>query len=485
MNVPPRKGAGDSLDSSAPPGAGETICNKEANATKRLLRLAIVLIGCLCAGAQAAERETFNYTITATGTSNVITHPVVRFTYTVTGTGTEMWTELVSTNRNLNFKVENTESGTTADTFPFVVLFTGNASLRYNLVGKPSNLVTRGVRSRMSLEQDGVVLCSADTGTEGQSRSGTCRFDAVAGLTYLVHLFTSGELGEGRASVTVSLPDQVEATFVAQRSAQDQREGSVGAMDGEKEIGPVGVGAFPRPERGGEVSDVTYAIDDDNPEVSTWIRDEAVFARTSYSETMRAPWSATQSGSGSVESGMDATLVSQSTLVAPNADTEWSVVDDNPRVATWMQGRDLFARTIAVDPPSFHSADFRSPQWVIDATETGRVLSYWRAGAYHANAAGLDGFAAGAGPAGAKPHSADFREPFWRIDDTEMNRVLSYWRAGGYQTDPRGADGYAPAERIGLLVSGPFVTSPTAEPRTPDVRLPASRPPTRGGNQIK
>ncbi len=100
---------------------------------------------------------------------------------------------------------------------------------------------------------------------------------------------------------------------------------------------------------------------------------------------------------------------------------------------------------LLVEPLLHHSADYREPFWVIDGTEVNRVLSYWRAGAYHPNLAGADGYAPGSGATGNSPrHSADYRTPHWLIDGTEVNRVLSYWRAGGYHPNPEGADGYAP-----------------------------------------
>ncbi len=92
----------------------------------------------------------------------------------------------------------------------------------------------------------------------------------------------------------------------------------------------------------------------------------------------------------------------------------------------------------------YHTADYRAPFWQVDGTEVNRVLSYWRAGAYHCDAAGADGFAPGAGATNGPRHGADYRAPYWIIDGTEVNRVLSYWRAGGYHRDTTGVDGYAP-----------------------------------------
>ncbi|OGV84532.1 MAG: hypothetical protein A3K19_32845 [Lentisphaerae bacterium RIFOXYB12_FULL_65_16] len=102
----------------------------------------------------------------------------------------------------------------------------------------------------------------------------------------------------------------------------------------------------------------------------------------------------------------------------------------------------------APDPVSlalqvYHTADYRDSRWVIDGTEVNRVLAYWRAGAYHVDAAGLDGFVAGAGSTSGGYHAADYRDTRWVIDGTEVNRVLAYWRAGAYHADAVGLDGYA------------------------------------------
>ena len=92
----------------------------------------------------------------------------------------------------------------------------------------------------------------------------------------------------------------------------------------------------------------------------------------------------------------------------------------------------------------YHTADYRTPFWQMDGTEVNRVLSYWRAGGYHRDPVGVDGFAPGPGATNGARHAADFREASWMIDGTEVNRVLSYWRAGGYHRDTNGVDGYAP-----------------------------------------
>ena len=109
---------------------------------------------------------------------------------------------------------------------------------------------------------------------------------------------------------------------------------------------------------------------------------------------------------------------------------------------------------LLVDPLSdYHTADYRDPRWTIDGTEVNRVLSYWRASGYHPDSLGVDGYAPGSGQPGNAPrHSADYRQTYWVIDGTEVNRVLSYWRAGGYHVDSQGVDGFAPgAPSAGIM----------------------------------
>lgn len=101
---------------------------------------------------------------------------------------------------------------------------------------------------------------------------------------------------------------------------------------------------------------------------------------------------------------------------------------------------------------SFHNADFRDLRWIIDGTEMNRVLSYWRAGGYHPESLGADGYAAGVGATTGNRHSADYRETFWVLDGTEVNRVLSYWRAGAYHVEALGADGYAAGPKPAAIV---------------------------------
>jgi hypothetical protein len=125
----------------------------------------------------------------------------------------------------------------------------------------------------------------------------------------------------------------------------------------------------------------------------------------------------------------------------------------------------------------YHSADYRadvsgstSGQFrKIDSTEINRVLAYWRYG-YKPDAAGLDGFVATSGYAGAGGrHSADYDETPWQISTDEAALVLEYWRQGGYHADPEGEDGYAstrPGPGPSLLMFSSFAMDLLLSPGT-------------------
>ncbi|NCA91612.1 MAG: hypothetical protein EOM92_22700, partial [Gammaproteobacteria bacterium] len=50
---------------------------------------------------------------------------------------------------------------------------------------------------------------------------------------------------------------------------------------------------------------------------------------------------------------------------------------------------------LILDGILYHSADYRDARWQIDSSEASRVLAYWRAGVYHVEASGEDGYAPG------------------------------------------------------------------------------------------
>ena len=70
-------------------------------------------------------------------------------------------------------------------------------------------------------------------------------------------------------------------------------------------------------------------------------------------------------------------------------------------------------------------------------------------------------------------YTADYESPFWQIDGSEVNRVLAYWRAGAYHPDLTGLDGYAPGPMVPTAV-GP--TPMAAAVPTPMAAVAVSSP---------
>lgn len=423
------------------------------------------VLAMLVSSAWAQQSEPFDYTIIATGTRDSITRPPVPFTYVVTGTGTEVWNETVTTNViHSKYEIENGRSDEIRREYPFIPTLSGKGSIWYGLRAKGGR--TGGFAS-IYVATGNKTLCSrVETGNVNVMFATGCDFDVLAGNLYTVHTLIRAGDNEGYAHVEIRLPGKAIVTYRALRTASDTHSASVSAQEGQKAIAPIGVNAVPKPEKGGLITGVSYAVSDDHPQVDTRIENSVVIASTTYTETKRSPWMSSASGSASITAIEGTKQIAQTTLAASNGDTVWTVTDDNPSVETWMDGNMLFARVIGFDSLTYHTADFQSPRWQIDDTEINRVLSYWRAGAYHANAEGLDGFAPGVGPTGPPRHSADYREPFWQIDDTELNRVLAYWRAGGYLSDSQGVDGFAPGGASSAMQTVDFIESVATKEHT-------------------
>jgi peptidoglycan hydrolase-like protein with peptidoglycan-binding domain len=133
---------------------------------------------------------------------------------------------------------------------------------------------------------------------------------------------------------------------------------------------------------------------------------------------------------------------SQSQNVVPNY---YVYTSDNPSYAKGVSSQVSVQSVSTATTASnniYHSADYNH-DWKIDGTELNRVLSYQRAGGYHIDSTGYDGFAAGYdGNHSGLYHSADYNHD-WLISQIEADRVLSYWRAGGYKVQTGTEDGFA------------------------------------------
>ena len=282
------------------------------------------------------QAETFRYTITATGTQNL----EEKFNYTVTATGTETWTEMVDGTSRFTIEASG-RSSPNPKLQAFVPSRSGSALLSYDLTG----LNSRTWISLLDRELcGGIVTFTGSTWIISE-----CRSDVVAGQTYVVGVATpniwSGS--EPRATTTLTYPTRESKTLTAVRTATETREGKVTAADGDKVIGQITL--VPRAEKGGTIGSVSYQVTDDSSRVETRTQGNTVLAKTL--NTQKQPWSAQETGSGSVGAVEGDKFIAASTLVAPNKDTQWSVVDDNANVETRMQGNQLFARVVAANRP--------------------------------------------------------------------------------------------------------------------------------------
>ena len=339
-------------------------------------------------GRAASVSEPFSYTITATGSQSVVSYPAQAFAYTVTGTGTESWSETVVTNQIKSYLVQNS-TWSAVEYFPFMPTLTGKASVSYNLKGKVGNIYgVRGVASVISLQTDGTIFWSDSTVGMNDWKSGSHTFDVLNGKSYTLILSTSGNRGEGYAGASLRLPAQVTVTLTAKRTGQDTRSATVSATEGDKEVGPVSVGAYPKAQQGGYISGVTYTIEDNNANVITRIQNQTVFANTSYAETNQTPWSATESGQGSVALEEGLKFIAVSTLVAPNGDTRWSVSNDHTTVQTTMEGNKLYAQLRASPLQVTVQSSPQGRSFTVDGTPYTSAQTFtWISGSSHAIAA--------------------------------------------------------------------------------------------------
>ncbi|MEM3514681.1 MAG: fibronectin type III domain-containing protein [Candidatus Hadarchaeum sp.] len=357
----------------------------------------------------------FNYTITATGTENVCTYPDQNFSWTVTGTGTESWmmecglldnqeVDVSGVMENKTFYLyppagitirlwdytvnysENggKDNGTYLDTENnrlVIKVYTGGGysgstpyggayRATYRIYGIDQQQITTVLLGEWSISVYGYkeyrqfyftappysIITSwsytVDYSLYGGSDGGSYIDYRKDSHKLVIRAYTGGSGTWSKLNGLYYATYRIYGIRLQQTStvtATDSGSGSVNALEGIKDMGAFD--AYPSPLHGGVITDVTYTIVDDNPYVDTWIANGHVYARTSYSEEIIQPWSATETGSGSVNSDEGNKYIATSTLVAPNGDTSWSVSNDNPlHVNTWMDGNKLYASVINTPP---------------------------------------------------------------------------------------------------------------------------------------
>jgi len=99
---------------------------------------------------------------------------------------------------------------------------------------------------------------------------------------------------------------------------------------------------------------------------------------------------------------------------------------------------------IRVGTVPHHSADYSPADFRIALSELLRIVQFYNVGDYHCNAAGEDGYAAGAGDKSCSPHSADYNPQDWNISLRELLRVIQFYNSSAYHADTNSEDGFAP-----------------------------------------
>ena len=335
------------------------------------------LISHLITIANAGTVFSFGYTITASGTQNINIYPDQSFSWTVTGSGTETWTEV-----EIDLVWVSGRAYVSGDESPFSYVagaghlvhmsFIPTASGRASYSGRMDNPHIFEIGANYYLpaffyidssryydlryrDADIVDIESEYQGGTVGSFSGT--FNVVAGHEYYISAWVDWyRYYENEVTFKVWYPVSETVTRTATRTATDTGWGMVNQTEGSKHIGSFS--AYPQPQQGGTISGVSYSINDDNPNVNTWTSGTSVYASTSYSEIQSIPWvPSSETGSSSVNTDDGDTYIGTSTLVAPNGDTVWSVVDDSDVVNTWMVGSAMYGRADPVPPTVVTNAE--------------------------------------------------------------------------------------------------------------------------------
>jgi len=285
----------------------------------------------------------FNYTITANGTETTTNYPSQTFIWTVTATADETW----YTDTILTASVSKTSEGyPSAPGFEAEALVSGVTKFEFLL---ESTGISGGgyANAEVRLYVNGKIKYSFCACQPSESQPGSQEFVANAGDHYRVS-FNTGNQGpapsfiKSRATATLTYPHRSERVAnTARRSATDSGHGTVEKPNGRKFIRSFS--AMPTTGSGGSLGAVSNSVTDDSADVSVWLEGNAVFAETRAEHVQTKSWSRTTSGSSSVSPNEDNKFIVATSLIAPNRDTEWSVVDDSDEVDTRMEANNLFA----------------------------------------------------------------------------------------------------------------------------------------------
>jgi hypothetical protein len=168
------------------------------------------------------------------------------------------------------------------------------------------------------------------------------------------------------ASFTYPIRENVVPHEAIRSATAGPFSGTVNKNESPKLMGTIQ--AQPQPQQGGTVSNVSYMVTDNNPNVETYVFGNQVYAKTDQTKVETVQWSSMKSGNATINDVPEAQTVIMSDLVAPNGDTSWTVVDDNDLVRTWMSGRTVYAAFVG------HIDGDYNANGVVDAAD----YAFWR-----------------------------------------------------------------------------------------------------------
>ena len=311
---------------------------------RRLLTLSF-----LCLLAPGSEAQTtnpvtsFSYTITASGTQNITTYPNETFNWGVTATATETWYK--------------TNTGTA--TWGPEQFYNGHNDY-FPSLGAPSTAA--GNATITVIHYDNLLGETADLSIDGEivnqwswpwipyvNPTNIFSYPVTPFISYDIELSITGGLpsGDSYATVKVVYPTATNITSTTTDTASTSGTGSITANQGSVSLGSVNE---PQPTHGGTLGTVSYSTTCNNNNVSLQVTGGTLYAKTSVTGSTNIPWSAQQTGTASLTASQGEVLITNSTLVAPNNDTTWTVSVNSPSVGTRMSGPSFYAHIIIMSP---------------------------------------------------------------------------------------------------------------------------------------
>ena len=333
---------------------------------RRLFLLLPLLAVFAATTASATTAYSFNYSVTATGTQTVTTAPDQSFIWTVDGAANENWVS--SSSITFPISISGPAQIDTYHIYPDVPYSAITGFAVSNVVATVTNTTAGGT----NVYPVGSQISAIVKGYHGHHYSGYFGGSwSYYPLSLEVKVSSGGDKYESCSSWTGGCSTTIRAngTYSADYTiyfnsnettpviASNGGAGVVNFNEGDKVIDPSVLPVFPTPN-GGTISGQSYTVSDDSAVVVTSLVGTAIHATTEVLGTATAPWLVTESGVGSVSEGEIDIPITTSSLVAPNADTVWSVTDDHLQMTTSMVGADVFASGLPAPVGSGNSFNY-------------------------------------------------------------------------------------------------------------------------------